>query len=193
MMGFPSSRRRTDADARRRRVRPTLESLESRIVPEASGIPSFNQGVAYVTQTLAHVPSDPLSHILTDLNLDAQAAAEVVGHYSNIATNNSYMQLTNKAIGGLVLPGEASIASWQQNINLEVEGLAYDYGIHLAAQADLQANLTGPALQIELFFDALAMGTNATPLLRPSPSPNATPVHPSGGFGGYGGGGFGGQ
>jgi hypothetical protein len=177
MKWFPNSRRRADADARRRHVRPALESLESRIVPEGSGIPTFNQGVAYATQTLANVGSSPQSHVLTDLTLITNAWDDAAFNASIIEMANLNIQATNKLIGGLQIPGMMSIAALQQEINFSFGMIQSDYGIISVAKADLLANWQ--ALEAMLLKDA-GIGL--------SPSPPASP----GGLAGTGGGGYGG-
>jgi hypothetical protein len=90
MKWFPNSHRRADADARRRHVRPELELLECRIVPQGSGTPNFWGGVAYANQELASVGSNPQSRVAEDWVLIQTAMQNTAAGYSTLVEAWNY-------------------------------------------------------------------------------------------------------
>jgi hypothetical protein len=143
MKWFPNSRRRAEAAARRRHVRPALESLESRIVPEGYVIPIFNQGVAFATQTLANAGSSPTAHVLQDLNLIEEAQIRQ-GMAAMEFETASYILATGKtgvnSPAGLPISG-GDLQSAASEFTTAAGNLAMAQGIVFIVQQDLAANL----------------------------------------------------
>jgi hypothetical protein len=118
MKWFPSFRQRAAVDVRRRQVRPALESLESRIVPQASGVIFYNSGAANATAAINAVGPSPQMRLSKDMDLMQMGWLDV----------NAGAQLWTNAIN-------------VKDLNNAIDVMLYGYGLLDVAARDLTLNM----------------------------------------------------